>query len=45
MPGMMKSSGETVFDALMPPQPAVSPETATNMASHKKFHLNLTCRV
>jgi hypothetical protein len=45
MPGSKKSSGEMVLDALMPPQPAVSKETAASMARHRKFHLILTCRV
>jgi len=44
-PGMIKSSGEKVREALMPPQPAPKSATAASIASHKKFQLNLTCRV
>src|ERR1035438_9260586 len=45
IPGKKKSSGETVFDALMPPQPASSNEMAGSMAKGKIFQLILTCRV
>ena len=44
-PGNRKSSGETVRDALMPPQPASSSENAANPARQIKFQLILTCRV
>jgi hypothetical protein len=45
IPGSKKSSGETVLDALTPPQPAVSNVMADSMAKHKIFQLNLTCLV
>jgi hypothetical protein len=45
IPGKKKSSGETVFDALMPPQPVIINEHVASNARHRKFHLILTCRV
>jgi hypothetical protein len=44
-PGSKKSIGETVRDALMPPQPASSKEPAEKTARQKHFQLILTCRV
>jgi hypothetical protein len=43
MPGNRKSIGETVCDALMPPQPPVKSASATNIANGTKFQFNLTC--
>jgi hypothetical protein len=43
IPGRKKDAGETVWLALMPPQPAVA--SATNIASNGIFQFNLTCTV
>jgi len=45
MPGRIKSSGETVRDALMPPHPPSSSEPADDRAKNRNFQLILTCRV
>ena len=42
---MIKSSGDTVRDALMPPQPVSSSEVADSSAKQRNFQLVLTCRV
>jgi hypothetical protein len=42
---MMKSNGETVLVALMPPHPEVPRVSATNIASNENFQFNLTCTV
>ncbi len=44
-PGSKKSSGETLWPALMPLQPAIASGTAASSASHRNFRFNLTCRV
>ena len=38
-------AGETLWLALMPPQPASSSEPAASRAKRRKFQLILTCRV
>jgi hypothetical protein len=43
IPGIRKSSGETVWDALMPPQPPAQSASATNIAIGANFQFNLTC--
>ena len=45
IPGRMKSSGETVRLALMPPHPAVPKAKATKQLNQMKFQFNLTCQV
>ncbi len=45
MPGIRKSIGETVCDALMPPQPLENSASATNIANGTKFQFNLTCSI
>lgn len=46
IPGRMKSSGETVRLAVMPPQPAVPrAKKATKPLNQMKFQFNLTCEV
>ena len=45
MPGIMKSRGETVRLALMPPQPAVPSAKATRPHNQMKLQFNLTCEV
>ena len=45
MPGRKKLAGDTVWLALMPPQPATSSGNAATNASHRKFQINLTCRL
>jgi hypothetical protein len=41
-PGSRKSSGETLFDALMPPHPAPNIERAEKNASHSHLPFDLT---
>jgi len=43
MPGIRNVAGETLWLALMPPQPAPISATATSI--NMNFHWNLTCRV
>lgn len=42
MPGMKKSIGETLWDALMPLQPAPSSVSAADIARSKNLEFNLT---
>jgi len=44
-PGKRKLAGETLWLALMPPQPAPPVALATSIANHRIFHFNLTCGV
>lgn len=43
IPGIRKSNGVTVWDALMPPQPPAQSASATNIAIGTNFQFNLTC--
>jgi hypothetical protein len=45
IPGKKKDAGETLWLALMPPQPDVPNASATNIATSIKFQFNLTCTV
>ena len=45
IPGNRKSNGETVREALMPPQPPSSSGPADSRAKYKNFQRILTCRV
>ena len=45
IPGRKKVAGETLWLALMPPQPASKNASAAGIASHRNLHFNLTCRV
>lgn len=45
IPGKKKLAGETLWLALMPPQPALKSASAAGIANQIKFHFNLTCRV
>jgi hypothetical protein len=47
IPGKKKDAGETLWLALMPPQPLVptTKASATNIATSIKFQFNLTCAV
>jgi hypothetical protein len=45
IPGRKKLAGETLWLALMPPQPAPMSASAAGIASHRNLHFNLTCRV
>ena len=44
-PGRKNVAGETDVPALMPEQPAPPSVKNTSIASHRKFHFNLTCPV
>jgi hypothetical protein len=44
-PGRKNEAGETDAPVLMPEQPALASVKNTSIASHGKFHFNLTCPV
>jgi len=44
-PGSKKLAGETLWLALMPPQPLAASDNAASRARHGKFQFNLTCGV